>query len=140
MSRKRLLDVCVCPVSDMAERVPARKDIANIHLNVPDQGFVSIAQRLKRPAKRIVLVIIIFPDKAVIGAIDRYSLRTRQATNENGDIASRCHKNAQCTKPPEVNIVGVEFAIFVGGFQLVKILPTFTSMSLTRALYPSLNA
>ncbi len=97
----------------MAERVPARKDIANIHLNVPHQGFVSIAQCLKRLAKRIVPVKIISPDKAVIRAIDRFSIRARQAANENGDIASRCHKNAQCTKSSETNIVGVEFTMVV---------------------------
>ena len=77
--RERPLNVPVRPVSGMAEGVPTRKDIANIHVYVRDQGVVWIAQRLKRPAQRVVLVIIIFPDKVGVWGLDRYPLRTRYA-------------------------------------------------------------
>ena len=74
MDRDWPLDVSVRPIFQMAEQVPAGKDIADIHVFVLDQKLISIAQSLKRPAKHIVLVKIVFPDKVGIWTGNRNSL------------------------------------------------------------------
>ncbi len=111
MFGKRFLNVRIGPVFGMAERAPTAKEATSIHLDVSDQGVAAIAQCLKRPAERIVLVVVIFPDKIIIRTLDGFSLRGRQTANENGDIASRCYNNTQCAKPSEFEIIGSEIGM-----------------------------